>query len=563
MATHSFLALGLNDKLLEALAHLGFESPSPIQAQCIPALLKGADVLGIAQTGTGKTAAFALPILEKIDLSLNAPQALILTPTRELALQVSESFQSYAVYLKNFQVLPLYGGQSYAVQFKQLKRGAQVIVATPGRLIDHLERKTLDLSAIQSVVLDEADEMLRMGFIEEVQKILDLLPPNHQTALFSATMPQAIRRVAENYLKEPVEIRIKSKTATVEAIHQSFWQVSGLHKLDALTRILEVEEDLDAAIIFVRTKTQTVELADKLQARGFAAAALNGDLNQMMRERTIEQLKNGALDIVIATDVAARGLDVARISHVINYDIPYDSESYVHRIGRTGRAGRAGHAILFVSPREMRMLKTIERTTKANLEPLALPTRADVLSRRVNDFKERILATREKEDLSFFQNLIKELTLEKDELPSIAAALAFMAQEGRPLLLWNEEKAEKAEKAEKTQKKLKKSAKKSADFEKKSSFTVDKQKNNKKSEFFDNDEWLTFRLEVGKSHGVKAGDIVGAIANESGVSSQNIGHIRLKSEFSLVELPEKLAEKIAKKLAKTRIKGLPISLKKV
>ena len=557
---HSFLALGLNDKLLEALAQLGFESPSPIQAQCIPALLKGADVLGIAQTGTGKTAAFALPILEKIDLSLNAPQALILTPTRELALQVSESFQSYAVYLKNFQVLPLYGGQSYAVQFKQLKRGAQVIVATPGRLIDHLERKTLDLSAIQSVVLDEADEMLRMGFIEEVQKILDLLPPNHQTALFSATMPQAIRRVAENYLKEPVEIRIKSKTATVEAIHQSFWQVSGLHKLDALTRILEVEEDLDAAIIFVRTKTQTVELADKLQARGFAAAALNGDLNQMMRERTIEQLKNGHLDIVIATDVAARGLDVARISHVINYDIPYDSESYVHRIGRTGRAGRAGHAILFVSPREMRMLKTIERTTKASLEPLALPTRADVLSRRVNDFKERILATREKEDLSFFQNLIKELTLEKDELPSIAAALAFMAQEGRPLLLWNEEKAEKAEK---TQKKLKKSAKKSADFEKKSSFTVDKQKNNKKSEFFDNDEWLTFRLEVGKSHGVKAGDIVGAIANESGVSSQNIGHIRLKSEFSLVELPEKLAEKIAKKLAKTRIKGLPISLKKV
>lgn len=351
MATHSFLALGLNDKLLEALAHLGFESPSPIQAQCIPALLKGADVLGIAQTGTGKTAAFALPILEKIDLSSNAPQALILTPTRELALQVSESFQSYAVYLKNFQVLPLYGGQSYAVQFKQLKRGAQVIVATPGRLIDHLERKTLDLSAIQSVVLDEADEMLRMGFIEEVQKILDLLPPNHQTALFSATMPQAIRRVAENYLKEPVEIRIKSKTATVEAIHQSFWQVSGLHKLDALTRILEVEEDLDAAIIFVRTKTQTVELADKLQARGFAAAALNGDLNQMMRERTIEQLKNGALDIVIATDVAARGLDVARISHVINYDIPYDSESYVHphRQNRQSWQSRARYFVCFTA----------------------------------------------------------------------------------------------------------------------------------------------------------------------------------------------------------------------
>ena len=557
MAEHSFFTLGLNDKLLEALAHLGFESPSPIQAQCIPALLKGADVLGIAQTGTGKTAAFALPILEKIDLSSNSPQALVLTPTRELALQVSESFQSYAVYLKNFQVLPLYGGQSYAVQFKQLKRGAQVIVATPGRLIDHLERKTLDLSAIQSVVLDEADEMLRMGFIEEVQKILDLLPSAHQTALFSATMPQAIRRVAEDYLNEPVEIRIRAKTATVEAIAQSFWQVSGLHKLDALTRILEVEEDLDAAIIFVRTKTQTVELADKLQARGFAAAALNGDLNQMMRERTIEQLKNGTLDIVIATDVAARGLDVPRISHVINYDIPYDTESYVHRIGRTGRAGRAGHAILFVAPREMRMLKTIARTTKANIEPLELPTRAEVLSRRVNDFKERILETREKEDLSFFQNLIKELTLEKDELPSIAAALAFLAQESRPLLLWNEEKAEKAEK------KGKKSSKKSADFEKKSTLTADKQKNNKRFEFFEEDEWITYRLEVGKSHGVKAGDIVGAIANESGISSQNIGHIRLKNEFSLVELPKNLAEKIAKKLQKTRIKGLPISLKKV
>ena len=557
MAEHSFLALGLNDKLLEALAHLGFESPSPIQAQCIPALLKGADVLGIAQTGTGKTAAFALPILEKIDLSSNAPQALVLTPTRELALQVSESFQSYAVYLKNFQVLPLYGGQSYAVQFKQLKRGAQVIVATPGRLIDHLERKTLDLSAIQSVVLDEADEMLRMGFIEEVQKILDLLPSAHQTALFSATMPQAIRRVAEDYLNDPVEIRIRAKTATVEAIAQSFWQVSGLHKLDALTRILEVEEDLDAAIIFVRTKTQTVELADKLQARGFAASALNGDLNQMMRERTIEQLKNGTLDIVIATDVAARGLDVPRISHVINYDIPYDTESYVHRIGRTGRAGRGGHAILFVAPREMRMLKTIARTTKANIEPLELPTRAEVLSRRVNDFKERILETREKEDLSFFQNLIKELTLEKDELPSIAAALAFLAQESRPILLWNEEKAEKAEK------KGKKSSKKSADFEKKSTLTADKQKNNKRFEFFEDDEWITYRLEVGKSHGVKAGDIVGAIANESGISSQNIGHIRLKSEFSLVELPKNLAEKIAKKLQKTRIKGLPISLKKV
>ena len=555
MAETSFLALGLSDKLLEALAHLGFESPSPIQAQCIPALLSGADVLGIAQTGTGKTAAFALPILEKIDWTSNAAQALILTPTRELALQVSESFQSYAVCLKSFQVLPLYGGQSYAVQFKQLKRGAQVIVATPGRLIDHLERQTLDLSAVKIAVLDEADEMLRMGFIDEVEKILKMLPHNHQTALFSATMPRDIRRVAENYLKNPVEIRIRAKTATVQSIRQSFWQVSGLHKLDALTRILEVEEDLDAAIIFVRTKTQTVELSEKLQARGFAAAALNGDLNQMMRERTIEQLKNGALDIVIATDVAARGLDVPRISHVINYDIPYDTESYVHRIGRTGRAGRSGHAILFVSSREMRMLKTIARTTKATIEALALPSRADVLSRRVNDFKERILATREKEDLSFFQNLIQELTLDSDELPNIAAALAFMAQENRPLLLWNEE--------EKTEQKKEKKAHQRTQNEKKFAFTVDKQKNNKKNAFLHEEDWVTYRLEVGKSHGVKAGDIVGAIANESGISSQNIGHIRLKDAFSLVELPTSLALEVAKKLKKTHIKGLPIALKKV
>ncbi len=539
----SFLTLGLNERLLKALARLGFESPSPIQAECIPALLNHHDVLGVAQTGTGKTAAFALPILEKIDLSLKHPQALILAPTRELALQVSEAFQSYAHDFSHFHVLPIYGGQGYAMQLKQLSRGAQVVVGTPGRIMDHIQRGTLNLEHIQTLVLDEADEMLQMGFIEDVEWILNALPNDHQTALFSATMPQAIQNIAARYLNNPVEIRIKTKTATVDAITQHFWLVSGLHKLDALTRILEAEENLDAAIIFVRTKTQTVELAEKLEARGFSAAALNGDLNQMMRERTIEQLKNGSLDILIATDVAARGLDVARISHVINYDIPYDSESYVHRIGRTGRAGRAGQAILFVAPRETRMLKTIERTTRAKILPLELPSRAQITLRRVNDFKERVLSIQENENLDFFKNLIKELEKNTEtDLPMIAAALAFMAQENRPLQFLNEEKVEKIEK-EKNQKK--------------SAFTTEKRG---KKPVLDS-EFKTYRIEVGRIHGAKPGDIVGAIANETGLESQFIGRITLFEEFSLVDLPQNLPPETEKTLQKTRVKGQPLKIK--
>lgn len=537
----SFLSLGLNDCLLNALSKLGFESPSPIQEKCIPILLQGRDVLGIAQTGTGKTASFALPILEKIDLNLKKTQAIVLTPTRELALQVSESFQSYARDLIGFQVLPIYGGQGYALQLKQLQRGAHVVVATPGRLIDLIKKGTLDLKHIKMAVLDEADEMLRMGFIEDVEWILENLPNTHQTALFSATMPQAIRRVAENYLKEPVEIRIKSKTATVEAITQRFWQVSGLHKLDALTRILEVEEDLDAAIIFVRTKTQTVELADKLQARGFAAAALNGDLNQMMRERTIEQLKNGHLDIVIATDVAARGLDVARISHVINYDIPYDSESYVHRIGRTGRAGRAGYAILFVSPREMRMLKTIERATRAKIQAFHLPSRDDVVSKRVRDFKKRVQEVLEQEDLSFFHNLLGDLSdlTDAENLTQTASALLFLAQENRPLRLLKEENFEKNEK--------------------KQALTVEKSPKStkmQKNKVFNDEDKECYRLEVGKMHGITVKDIVGAIANEGNLSSKNIGKITLLDDYSLVDLPRDLSKKTLQTLEKTKIKGI-------
>jgi ATP-dependent RNA helicase DeaD len=364
----SFADLGLSETLLKTLIEIGYETPSPIQAQCIPVLLEGHDLIGMAQTGTGKTAAFALPLMEQIDVKLMKPQALILTPTRELAIQVAEALQTYAKNLPGFHVLPIYGGQSYTIQLKQLSRGAHVIVGTPGRVMDHLERKTLNLDNLKTMVLDEADEMLRMGFIDDVEWILERTPPKHQTALFSATMPEQIRRVAQKYLVEPREIKIKSATATVAAIRQVYWQVSGMHKLDALTRILEVEEDFDAAIIFVRTKTATVELADKLSARGYAAAALNGDLNQQMRERVIEQLKSGALDIVIATDVAARGIDVPRVSHVVNYDIPYDTEAYVHRIGRTGRAGKLGNAISLVSAREVVYLVDIEKLIKRPIE---------------------------------------------------------------------------------------------------------------------------------------------------------------------------------------------------
>ena len=439
-STLSFADLGLSDSLLKTLADIGYETPSPIQAQCIPILLGGRDIIGQAQTGTGKTAAFALPLMEQIDVKVAKPQALVLTPTRELAIQVAEALQSYAHNMPGFHVLPIYGGQSYTIQLKQLSRGAHIIVGTPGRVMDHLERKTLNLDHLKTLVLDEADEMLRMGFIDDVEWILERTPETHQTALFSATMPEQIRRVAQKYLVEPREIKIKSATATVAAIRQVYWQVSGMHKLDALTRILEVEEDFDAAIIFVRTKTATVELADKLAARGYAAAALNGDLNQQMRERVIDQLKSGALDIVIATDVAARGIDVPRVSHVVKYDIPYDTEAYVHRIGRTGRAGRTGNAILFVAPREIRMLRTIERATRQPIAPLTLPSRADVTNKRVNDFKEKVAEVLNAEGLDFFANIVSQIAEEQNVgAEEVAAALAMMAQEGKPLQIAGED----------------------------------------------------------------------------------------------------------------------------
>jgi ATP-dependent RNA helicase DeaD len=428
-----FADLGLPPTMLQALETLGYETPSPIQAAAIPALLAGHDIIGQAQTGTGKTAAFALPLLARLEPNRAGPQVLVLTPTRELAIQVAEAFQRYAHGIPGFHVVPIYGGQAMGQQLHQLRRGVHVVVGTPGRVMDHLSRESLSLANLSALVLDEADEMLRMGFIEDVEWILEHTPATRQTALFSATMPDVIRAVAQRHLKEPREIKIKAKTSTVEAVRQRYWPVGGLHKLDALTRILEVEE-IDAAIIFVRTKTATVELAEKLEARGYACSPLNGDMNQAQREKAVEQLKNEQLDILIATDVAARGLDVPRISHVINYDIPYDIESYVHRIGRTGRAGRTGEAILFVAPREVRMLRAIERATRQPIEPMRAPSLNAIAGRRVVQFKQAVVENLGLEDLDFFETLVREIAEENDSNPErVAAALAWMVQRNRPL----------------------------------------------------------------------------------------------------------------------------------
>ena len=587
----SFADLGLSDALLETLAAIGYETPSPIQAQCIPVLLEGGDLLGQAQTGTGKTAAFALPILENINIRDARPQALILTPTRELAIQVAEAFQSYAHKLPGFHVLPIYGGQSYTIQLKQLARGAHVIVGTPGRVMDHLERKTLNLSELKTLVLDEADEMLRMGFIDDVEWILEHTPETHQTALFSATMPEPIRRVAQKYLSDAQEIKIKSATATVAAIRQVYWQVSGMHKLDALTRILEVEDDFDAAIIFVRTKTATVELADKLAARGYAAAALNGDLNQQMRERVIDQLKSGALDIVIATDVAARGIDVPRISHVVNYDIPYDTEAYVHRIGRTGRAGRTGNAILFVAPREIRMLRTIERATRQPITPLVLPSKQDVANRRVAQFKEKVAATLAAEGLEFFEDVVAQLENDQNaSLHEIAAALVFLAQEGRPLQIegndpppakpFGEERrpfkqGQDDRKPRTERREFDDSRPRRRDNETgfKSHEPREAREPREPREFREPREsrpprpsgaagdMVRYRIDVGHDHGVQPKDIVGAIANEGGIESRFIGRIELYDDSSVVELPNGMPKEVANLLRRTRVKGVPINLR--
>jgi ATP-dependent RNA helicase DeaD len=551
-----FDQLALSAPLLQALEALGYETPSPIQAACIPHLLAGQDLLGEAQTGTGKTAAFALPVLQLIDVADKRPQALVLTPTRELAIQVAEAFQSYARNLVGFHVLPVYGGQSMVVQLRALSRGPHVIVGTPGRIMDHLERKSLSLASLRTLVLDEADEMLRMGFIDDVEWILEHTPAERQTALFSATMPEPIRRVAKKYMRDPREVKIKTSTATVTAIRQRYWQVSGINKLDALTRILEVEEDFDAALVFVRTKTATVELAEKLEARGYAAACLNGDMVQGLRERVVEQLKNKVLDIVIATDVAARGLDVPRISHVINYDIPHDAEAYIHRIGRTGRAGRTGNAILFVAPRETRMLRTIERATRSPIEPMQLPSKEAVANRRVSQFKQQVMEVMSAQDLEFFDNVVRQLMQEQNlGAREVASALAFMVQAERPLQM--DEKVEKTSASTSSAR-----TEGVAEFRPRKEGKLSAKSGDKtaaKAWQPDASNKQRYRLAAGRNHGVTPKDIVGAIANEAGIESRYMGQIDLFDDFSIVELPA-LSDDILQILKKTRLRGRPMDI---
>ena len=554
-----FDQLGLPDPVLQAIKELGYEQPSPIQAQAIPPLLEGNDILGQAQTGTGKTAAFALPLLTRIDIQNRAPQLLILAPTRELAIQVAEACQQYAKHLKGVNILPIYGGQSYTIQLKQLKRGAQIIVGTPGRVMDHMRRGTLVLNDLQALVLDEADEMLRMGFIDDVKWVLEQSPPDRQIALFSATMPREVKRVADQHLVDPVHIQIAAKTVTADKIEQSYWVVRGTNKLDAITRILENEET-DGVIVFVRTKNATVELADRLAARGFRSDALNGDIPQANREKIIQRLKDGKLDILIATDVVARGLDVERISHVVNYDVPHDTESYIHRIGRTGRAGRTGKAILFLSPREKRMLHAIERATKKSIEPMSLPSIKDINQNRVTRFKTNIAEIIEAENLDFFSQIITELQQEK-ELSSeqIAAALAFMAQGDSPLLLdeskhrdssgpagfTDSDRGGRGERGEGRRREGKPAPKTNA--------TALKE--------FPDVNMQRFQLDVGRRHNVKPSNIVGAIANEADLESKYIGEIEIRDGYSTVDLPADMPSGVMAILKKVRVSGRPMAIK--
>jgi len=565
MSSPDFESLGIASTVLKAVQQLGYEQPSPIQEQSIPILLAGENLLGVAQTGTGKTAAFALPLLSRIDSKQKTPQILVLTPTRELAIQVAEACQSYARHMKGFHVLPIYGGTDMRGQLRGLQRGAQVIVGTPGRILDHIRRRSLNLNELNGLVLDEADEMLRMGFIDDVETILAETPDTCQRALFSATMPPPIRRVVKKYLGDAREVSIAAKTKTVERISQRYLMVKGHQKMEALTRILEVEE-FDGMIIFVRTKSATAEVAEKLEARGFSAAALNGDLSQSLRERTVNRLKKGQIDIVVATDVAARGLDVERISHVINYDIPYDNEAYVHRIGRTGRAGREGQAILFVAPKERRLLRSIEQSTRQAIAEMELPTGEQVSGQRVQQFQEKIIQSLEAKDREKFKTLLQKLAEDNDiSMLDIAASLASQLQEERPLFpnlapldtgkrdsgrgdsgdKGRRERGERSSRGDRSRNERQRGERPQCGERKQ----------------HDDIEMVTYRMEVGKDHGVMPKDIVGAIANEAGIESQNIGRIKLNDDYSTVDLPEGMPKEIFQHLKnKVRVRQQPMKL---
>ncbi|ANG85267.1 DEAD/DEAH box helicase [Microbacterium aurantiacum] len=559
-ASPTFADLGLGDAVLEALRGVGYEPPSAIQAATIPPLLAGRDVVGLAQTGTGKTAAFALPVIDRLDLTQKTPQALVLAPTRELALQVCEAFEKYASHLDGVHVLPVYGGQGYGVQLSALRRGVHIVVGTPGRIIDHLEKGTLDLSELRYLVLDEADEMLKMGFAEDVETILADTPKTKQVALFSATMPASIRRMSQQYLNDPAEITVKTKTTTSATISQRYLMVSWQQKMDALTRILEVE-NFDGMIVFGRTRSVTEEIAEKLRARGYSAAAINGDVAQPMREKTVNQLKSGALDVLVATDVAARGLDVERISHVVNFDIPTDTESYVHRIGRTGRAGRTGDAISFVTPRERWLVKAIEKATRQEVTEMSLPSVDEVNETRLTRFDDRITAAlAETERVDRFRDIIAHYVRNHD-VPEVdvAAALAIVAQGETPLLL--EPDPEPSVRP----------ARAARDGERPGTARdrgTDRDRGGERGDRGDRGPrkaprggFAMYRIAVGKRHRVEPRQIVGALANEGGLRRDDFGAIQIRPDFSLVELPSPLPAGTLERLSDTRISGRLIELR--
>ncbi|AZQ12119.1 DEAD/DEAH box helicase [Shewanella khirikhana] len=562
----TFRELGLTESVLRALDELGYETPTPIQAASIQPLMSGQDILGQAQTGTGKTGAFALPLLCSVDAELNAPQILVLAPTRELAVQVAEAFTSYAKHMKGFHVLPIYGGQSMYQQLQALRRGPQVVVGTPGRVMDHMRRGTLKLDSLKALVLDEADEMLKMGFIDDIEWILEHTPESRQLALFSATMPEQIKRVANKHLRNPVNISIAASHTTVDSIEQRFVQVSQHNKLEALVRVLEVE-NTEGIIIFVRTRNSCVELAEKLEARGYAASPLHGDMNQQARERAVDQLKSGKLDILIATDVAARGLDVERIGHVVNYDIPYDTEAYVHRIGRTGRAGRTGMAILFVTSREMRMLRTIERATNSRISPMKVPSPESVAERRLSRLGEQVAGILANEHLDFMKGAVAQLCQQLEvDTEQLAAALLHQVQLERPLQLPAmherqrdnfDERTGRGERGERGDREGRGERRRDNRPLPGNLGSADPLKDNPDISM------KRYLIDVGRDHNVGVGNIVGAIANEANIDSRYIGQIQLYDAVTTVDLPDGMPKEVLQHLRKVRVCGKPLNIREV
>ena len=536
----TFKDLGLPEFILNAVADLGFETPSPIQQICIPHLLEGRDVLGMAQTGSGKTAAFSLPILAKIDPTEKHPQLLVMAPTRELAIQVADACEQFVKYAKGINIVTLYGGQRYDIQLRALKQGAQVVVGTPGRILDHLRRGTLSLAELKAIVLDEADEMLRMGFIDDVETVMAELPEHHQTALFSATMPEPIRRITKRFMNDPQEVKIKATQQSAPDIAQSCWYVHGFRKNDALLRFLEVE-DFDAAIIFTRTKTGTLDVTELLEKHGFRAAALNGDMTQQLREQTLDRLRSGSLDIVVATDVAARGIDIERISLVVNYDIPLDAESYVHRIGRTGRAGRSGRALLFVEPRERRLLRNVEHLIKKNIEEVELPNHEVLQACRRKKFKDKITAQLEHHDLELYRELLEDMFTADQSQEDIAAAMMMLLQGKQKLILPPDPVVDKKARRDRNERGDRRENPRSAE------------RRGERKGYGNPQPMDLYRIEVGRGDGVEVRHIVGAIANEGDINSRYIGHIKLYDDYSTIELPQGMPKELLQQFAKTRV----------